>query len=129
MTVLFVDDEQVFLDLFTGQLAEFRDVETHAVTSGVDALEHMSEHPDTTCVVSDYRMPGMNGIELLTAMREVRPNLPFVILTGMGSETVAEEALAAGVTDYLRKETIASNPKMLGRRIERAASDHRPHTA
>lgn len=127
--VLFVDDEEVFLDLFTQQLDEFHDVETHAVTSGVDALGHMSEHPDTTCIVSDYKMPGMDGLELLTATREVRPNLPFIILTGMGSETVAEDALAAGVTDYLRKETIASNPKMLGTRIKRAVSDHRPHTA
>lgn len=129
ITVLFVDDESVFLDLFTRQLEGVSGIEAHSVTDGLDALSHMSEHPDTNCVVSDYKMPGMDGIELLTAMREVRPNLPFVLLTGMGSETVAERALAAGVSDYLRKDTVASKPEMLGTRVKRAVSDHRPHTA
>lgn len=129
VSVLFVDDEPDFLDLFVHQLDEFRDVETHTVASGLDALDHMSENPDTNCIVSDYRMPRMDGIELLKAMREVRPNLPFILLTGEGSETVAEEALAAGVTDYLRKDTVVSKPEMLGTRIKRAVSAHRPHTA
>ncbi|MEA5388865.1 response regulator [Haloarculaceae archaeon H-GB11] len=55
------------------------------------------------CVVSDYQMPGMNGIEFLREVRAEYPNLPFFLLTGRGSEEVASEAIAAGVTSYLQK--------------------------
>lgn len=48
-------------------------------------------------VVSDYKMPGMNGLEFLEVLRRERYDLPFILFTGKGEEKVAMEALNKGV--------------------------------
>ena len=54
-------------------------------------------------VVSDYQMPGMDGIELLKAVRVANPGLPFILFTGKGREEVVIEAYNDGVDFYLQK--------------------------
>jgi CheY-like chemotaxis protein len=68
------------------------------VTHPADALEQLSGNPD--CIVSGYRMPEMNGIELLKTIRETHPTLPFILFTARHQRAVAREATAAGLTDY-----------------------------
>ena len=70
-------------------------------SSGLDIIT--DNPPD--CVVADYNMPDMDGLELLAAVREEHPNLPFILYTGQGNETIASQAAAADVTDYLNKDT------------------------
>lgn len=65
-------------------------------------------------------MPGINGIEYLEAVREDYPNLPFILYTGEGSEAVASEAISAGVTEYLQKESGTSHYEVLANRIRNA---------
>jgi PAS domain S-box-containing protein len=77
------------------------------------------------CVVSDYDMPGMNGIELLDAVRDTHPDLPFILFTGKGSEEVASDAISKGVTDYLQKETGTDQYAVLANRIENAVDGYR----
>ena len=77
------------------------------------------------CVVSDYDMPGMNGIELLDAVRDTHPDLPFILFTGKGSEAVASDAISKGVTDYLQKETGTEQYAVLANRIENAVDGYR----
>jgi len=77
------------------------------------------------CVVSDYDMPGMNGIELLDAVRDAHPDLPFILFTGKGSEEVASDAISKGVTDYLQKETGTEQYAVLANRIENAVDGYR----
>ncbi|MFB6218766.1 MAG: response regulator [Halobacteriaceae archaeon] len=55
------------------------------------------------CVVCDHR-PGFDGLAVLRRVREEYPDLPVVLFTGEGSESLAGEAIAAGVTGYLRKD-------------------------
>ncbi|RDZ34469.1 hybrid sensor histidine kinase/response regulator, partial [Haloferax sp. Atlit-47N] len=76
-------------------------------------------------VVSDYDMPRMNGIELLDAIRETNPDLPFILFTGKGSEEVASEAISMGVTDYLQKSFGVEVYELLANRIENAVSEYR----
>ncbi len=99
--ILHVDDEPDFADL-AGTFLERDDdrftVET--ATSADEGLESVDDRPPD-CVVSDYNMPGMNGIEFLQAVRVEYPDLPFILFTGKGSEAVASDAISAGVTDYL----------------------------
>jgi len=71
--------------------------------SGVDALSPL-ERVDVDGIVCDYGMPGMPGIDLLTAVRSRFGGLPFVLLPGRGSERVAAAATGAGVTDYVTIE-------------------------
>jgi PAS domain S-box-containing protein len=115
--VLHVDDDEAFLDLATTLLerAEPR-LEVTAETDPTVALERVrSEAFD--CVVSDYRMPELDGIELLRQIRETDASLPFILFTADGSETVASEAISAGVTDYLQKETGSERYELLANRV------------
>jgi CheY-like chemotaxis protein len=123
--VLFVDDERHVVE--TAAMALERVGEgfvVHTETSGEAALSRLTaERVD--CVVSDYRMPGMDGLELLEAVREAHPDIPFVLSTGRGSEDVASEAISAGVTDYLQKGGGLDQYTVLANRIENAVAKHR----
>lgn len=58
------------------------------------------------CVLLDYSLPGMNGLEVLKRLHEQQPYLPVVLLTGQGNETVAVEAIKEGAHDYLAKSSV-----------------------
>ena len=55
-------------------------------------------------VISDYMMPGMNGLEFLDTLRKKGNDIPFIIFTGRGEEGMAIEALNKGANRYIRKE-------------------------
>ncbi|MFC7227098.1 response regulator [Salinirubellus salinus] len=101
--VLVVDDDPdvagVIAEYLTRESDRF-EVETvtdpaAAVTTARDA------RPD--CVVSDYDMPGMDGLELMEQLRNWAPELPFILFTGKDTETVGPLALERGVSRYLEK--------------------------
>ncbi|WP_281194292.1 PAS domain S-box protein [Halorubrum sp. F4] len=118
--VLHVDDEPEFAEMTTTLLERENErltVETAASAS--EGLDHVAtNHVD--CIVSDYDMPGLNGIEFLEAVREENPDLPFILFTGKGSEEVASDAISAGVTDYLQKGSATSQYAVLANRIRNA---------
>ncbi|OYR59432.1 response regulator [Halorubrum halodurans] len=123
--VLCVDDDPEFADLTATYLERRNDrfvVET--VTSPDRGLDLIDDDPPD-CVVSDYEMPGMNGIELLRAVREEHPDLSFVLYTGKGSEEVASDAISAGVTDYLRKQSGTHQYAVLANRVSNAVDQAR----
>lgn len=76
------------------------------------------------CIVSDYDMPGQSGLDFLTTIRETHPRIPFILYTGKGSEDVAGDAISAGVTDYLQKETGSSQYTVLANRIKNAVASY-----
>ena len=55
------------------------------------------------CIVTDIRMPEMNGLELVSRLREKNVNLPVIVITGHGDVNLAVEALRAGVKDFIEK--------------------------
>ena len=123
--VLHVDDNIGFADTaatFLKRADQRFQVET---TASVDtALAGLGDRPPD-CIVSDYNMPGRDGIEFLRAVREEHPDLPFILFTGKGSEEVASEAISAGVTDYLQKESTTEQYTLLANRIENAVQARR----
>ncbi|WP_418280059.1 PAS domain-containing protein [Halorubrum sp. DTA98] len=103
MHLLCVDDDTDFLDLTTTFLQRKLPAATiHTATRVHDAQTRIETEP-IACIVSDYEMPGQNGLEFLQTVRETHPELPFILFTGKGSEEIASEAISAGVTDYLQK--------------------------
>jgi CheY-like chemotaxis protein len=123
--VLFVDDERHVVELAATALERAgEEFVVHTETSGAAALSYLDD-ARVDCVVSDYRMPGMDGLALLDAVRERHPNLPFVLSTGEGSEDVASEAISAGVTDYLQKGGGLDQYTVLANRIENAVAQRR----
>ncbi|WP_050050530.1 PAS domain-containing protein [Halostagnicola sp. A56] len=117
ITVLHVDDDSSLADLIATYLQREDDrfsVET--ATTVDEGLKYLGKSA-VDCIVSDYDMPGGNGIEFLKAVRERYPDLPFILYTGKGSEEVASEAISAGVTEYLQKESGTSQYAVLANRI------------
>ncbi|MFB6303689.1 MAG: response regulator, partial [Haloferacaceae archaeon] len=123
--VLHVDDDPDFADL-TATFLEREDDRFDVETAGDadEALARLAE-AEFDCVVSDYDMPGANGIELLTAVSEEHPGLPFILFTGKGSEEVAGDAVSAGATDYIQKEGGTDQYTILANRIDNAVSARR----
>ena len=123
--ILHVEDDPEFADLTTTCLRN--EDERFTITSVGDvsaALDHLTATA-VDCIVSDHDLPGQNGIAFLRSTREKFPDLPFILLTGKGTEAVASEAISAGVTDYLRKETGAEQFKHLANRIVTAVENYR----
>jgi len=123
--ILHVDDEPEFTEITATFLENENDdftIETE--TDAEEGLELLTEG-DYDCVVSDYDMPGKNGIEFLKKVRESFPNLPFMLFTGKGSEEVASKAISAGVTDYLQKRASTEGYELLANRIENAVRAQR----
>jgi PAS domain S-box-containing protein len=96
--VLHVDDPEAAV----GLERECPRLSVAPVTSASDAMARIDAE-DVDCVVADYELPDGTGIELLEAVRDDQPDLPFILFTGTGSERVASAAIAADVTGYVRK--------------------------
>lgn len=123
--VLHVDDDQEFVDMAAAFMERHDDrLAVESVTS-VEGGMNVLHRNSVDCVVSDYEMPGTDGIEFLEAVREAHPDLPFILYTGRGSEDIASEAISAGVTDYLQKESGTSHYEVLVNRITNAVEQRR----
>ncbi|MBU2551211.1 MAG: response regulator [Proteobacteria bacterium] len=99
--ILLVDDERDFVEMLSLRLEE----EGHKVRpaySGEEALKSLSEaEPDV--VILDIKMPGMDGIEALKAIKARHPVVEIILLTGHGAVETAVEGLKSGAFDYLLK--------------------------
>ncbi|MCK5801584.1 MAG: sigma-54-dependent Fis family transcriptional regulator [Lentisphaeria bacterium] len=100
-TLLVVDDDSGQRDLLASFLRtqEFRVLEA---ASGLEALELLGEQP-VHMIVSDVRMPGMTGIEMIRQARAQRPALPFLMVTAYADVRDAVDVMRDGAFDYLEK--------------------------
>ncbi|WP_435334674.1 PAS domain S-box protein [Haloarchaeobius sp. TZWWS8] len=127
--VLHVDDDSHMVTLVSTFLTRESDsLDVHSVTSAEEGLALLREHP-FDCIVSDYQMPEMDGLELLSEVRESSPDLPFILFTGKGSEEIASDAITAGVSDYLQKRGGKDQYALLANRIENLAKQYRSQQA
>jgi PAS domain S-box-containing protein len=87
------------------------------------ALELLASSGTTfDCVISDYNMPQMNGVEFLKAVRELYPEIPVLLFSGEETTDIAAEIIQAGLTDYLRKGFGTDQYTMLIRRVNHAVN-------
>ena len=99
--ILIVDDEPFNLDVLEQELTD-RGYVIERAQSGVQALEKSeSFRPDL--VLLDYMMPGMNGIEVLTELRNRESDIPIIMVTAHGSIEVAVQAMKLGAHDFVLK--------------------------
>ena len=99
--VLVVDDEESMRHLLTVILAD-RGYDVRAVSNGEDALRELSAR-DYDLVLSDVRMPRMDGLSLLRKALDLHPGITFIVMSAYGSHDTAIEAMKAGAYDYVSK--------------------------
>ncbi len=99
--VLVVDDEPSIRDLLSKMLA-LVDYHVDVASDGQSALEHM-RLGRYDLLITDLRMPGMDGISVIHAARRLQADLPVIIITGFSTEASAIEAANLGVAGYLTK--------------------------
>ena len=120
-TVLVIDDEPRIASLAGTYLKRLETEMTVVVeTDSQDALARF-EAADVDCVVSDYEMPVMDGLELLAAVRDGDPTTPFILFTACDDEGVARTARECGGA-YLPKRGQAGGFDRLAERVESALS-------
>ncbi len=119
--ILVVDDEQSIRDLLDTILRR-RGHDVLLADQGQKALElFQRERPHV--VILDLHMPGMNGIAALNQFRTIDAQTPVIILTGVGTEAMEQQARTLGVTDFLQK---GFSLHALGSALDRALKQANP---
>jgi len=99
--ILWADDE---IDLLKPHILflEGKGYDMQTVSSGRDAVESVKSQ-DFDLVFLDENMPGINGLEALAQIKQIKPNLPIIMITKNEEEHIMEEAIGAKIADYLIK--------------------------
>ncbi|MBT6604932.1 PAS domain S-box protein [Candidatus Bathyarchaeota archaeon] len=127
ISVLHVDDDPnqfEFIKFFLNQVDKVLDV---TCVGTPDEVFRELDTGNYDCLVTDFKMPLMNGIDLSKKVRE-NHTLPIILYTGQGSEEVAEAAFTIGVDDYIRKEMDPSHYQVLAKRIRHVVEKKRAET-
>ncbi|HEX37583.1 MAG TPA: diguanylate cyclase [Candidatus Cloacimonetes bacterium] len=101
ITVLYVEDEHIILqsvkDILEGRVRKL-----FLATNGKEALELFKEHmPDV--IITDIKMPGIDGLDLLRAVKKIKPDTKLVILTAFGKKNYLMDAITIGVDKFILK--------------------------
>ena len=119
MKIMLVDDEERFL-LTTKKLLDRKGLDVSTAVSGSEALEKLKTE-NIHVVILDVKMPGMDGIAVLKAIKAQHPLVEVIMLTGHATAESAVEGLKSGATDYLVKpmdidELVAKAEEAFGKR-------------
>ncbi len=99
--IFVVDDDPHYARLLSYRLSKNPDYEVHTYHTGEEALSHMDLNPHL--VLLDIMMPGMDGLEVLSRMKRLAPDLPVIMVSAQGVINVAIEAMKKGAYDYITK--------------------------
>src|SRR6202165_4594288 len=101
--VLIVDDDTALLAALPQALSlRLTAVEVDTSDSAHNALDLIREH-DYDAIVSDIKMPGMDGLALLAKIQDLRPDTPTLLITGHGEHDLVVQALRGGAYDFIQK--------------------------
>ncbi|HEV8070062.1 MAG TPA: response regulator, partial [Planctomycetaceae bacterium] len=115
-TLLVVDDSAMDRRLVGGILDKNPEWTVIYAVNGKEALAEIESHiPDL--VLTDMQMPEMNGLQLVTTVKEEYPLIPVVLMTAQGSEEIAVQALRAGAASYVPKRRLSQDLREIVERV------------
>lgn len=100
-TILVIDDERAIRNTLKDILS-FEGFEVEEAADGAEGLE-MIKAKDYNCILCDVKMPKMDGIEVLEKVKELKPDIPFVVISGHGNIETAVDAVKKGAYDFIAK--------------------------
>ena len=100
-SILITDDEQSQRDILSGYLKK-KGFKVFSAASGKEAIKIVNENA-VDIILSDYKMPELTGLELITKIKEINPEISFVIITAYGTVETAVDAMKQGAFDYISK--------------------------
>lgn len=101
MVVHVIDDDEALRESLVFLLRTAK-IEARAFASAAAFLASLPD-PQLSCVITDVRMPGMSGLDLLRRLREIKIEVPVIVITGHGDVPLAVEAMKFGAIDFLEK--------------------------
>lgn len=105
--LLVVDDDNDFLELIARELSETHGHQTTVARNGQETIALLERGTGRyDIILLDYSMKGMNGLDVLRWIQQHDIETPVIILTGIGSEEIAVQAMKLGAYDYVRKENL-----------------------
>lgn len=128
LRVLVVDDDAAMTDLIERYFAsKHPDISVTTETKVEDAVTTIRDH-SFDCIVSDWQMPAISGLDFLKVIREEAPEMPFLLFTARGSQRVASEAIENNVTGYVIKTGEPDQFEALANTIHAAVGDESTNT-
>lgn len=100
--ILIIDDELDMLMLLKMILEDNTSFDVKTTNSPTDGLKMIGDG-SFDLVITDLKMPGIDGMELFKEIKENQPDLPVIIITAFGSQEAADEAIQEGIADFITK--------------------------
>ena len=99
--ILVVDDEKAIRSALKDILS-FEGFEVEEAVDGVEAIKKIKEN-EYDCILCDIKMPKMDGVEVLEAVKKIKPEIPMVMISGHGDLETAVNTMRLGAFDYISK--------------------------
>ena len=128
LRLLLIEDSEDDAMLLLRELRSLGEVDCHRVDSPT-ALREAIESDQWDIAISDYILPGFNGLAALAMVREKHPDIPFIIVSGTIGEVIAVEAMKAGAHDYIMKSNLVRLLPAVERELREAAIRHEGQSA
>lgn len=104
--VLLLDDQRDHQLLFIHRFNKIGIGNIVVCETGEQAIQEFEADPSFNLLIIDYRLPGKSGIDVIKEIRRLNPKIPIIMITGLGSEKIAVQAMKLGVQDYFTKEDL-----------------------
>ena len=101
LSILVVDDDPSMASSLT-EILDIKGFEVRAANSGAEALQILRDHP-VDVMLTDVRMPDMNGVELYRATRKTDPNLRTLLMTAYSDDDIIQKGMAEGIKTVFTK--------------------------
>ena len=101
LSILVVDDDPSMADSLT-EILDIKGFEVRAANCGAEALQMLRDHP-VDVMLTDVRMPDMNGVELSRATRKTDPNLRTLLMTAYSDDDIIQKGMAEGIKTVFTK--------------------------